>query len=92
MAGEIRHLNIKITGRVQGIGFRYTSLHAALQFGIKGFVRNIPDGSVYIEAEGTDLQLENFISWCRQGPPRSKIMNVSSIEGALRFFTEFEIR
>ncbi len=92
MTGEIRHLNIKITGRVQGIGFRYTSLHAALQFGVKGLVRNIPDGSVYIEAEGTDLQLENFISWCRQGPPRSKIQHVSSIEGALRFFTEFEIR
>jgi len=89
---ELRHLNIKIKGRVQGVGFRYSALHAAKQFGIKGYIRNMPDGSVYAEAEGSELQLKDFINWCNEGPPRSKISHVSSIEGTVRLYAEFEIR
>ena len=89
---ELRHLNIKIKGRVQGVGFRYSAMHAANQYGIKGYIRNMPDGSVYAEAEGNELQLQDFINWCNEGPPRSKIIHVSSIEGIVKPFTEFEIR
>jgi acylphosphatase len=88
----LKHLNIKIIGKVQGVGFRYSALHAAHQFGINGYVRNLADGSVYIEAEGTDMQLEEFITWCKKGPPRARIIHVSSIEGSMQSFNEFEIR
>jgi len=47
-----KHVNITVKGRVQGVGFRYSAMEAAEELGIKGFVRNMPDGSVYIEAEG----------------------------------------
>jgi acylphosphatase len=88
----LKHLNIKIIGRVQGVGFRYSALLAAHQFGIKGYIRNLADGSVYIEAEGTERQLEDFISWCKKGPPRAKIFHVSTLQGSLQSFNEFEIR
>ena len=92
LEAEKRHLNIRLTGRVQGVGFRYSAQHIARQFGVTGFVRNIPDGSVYIEAEGNEIQLADFLSWCREGPPRSKIMQVNTTEGSLRNYSEFEIR
>ena len=48
------HKNIVIQGWVQGVGFRYAARKMAFQYGINGFVRNLPDGSVYIEAEGSE--------------------------------------
>jgi len=59
---------IRITGQVQGVGFRWRAAHEAWNTGIKGFVKNMPDGSVYIEAEGFADQLNAFIVWCRKGP------------------------
>lgn len=79
-------------GRVQGVGFRYSARHAALQFGIMGFVRNLPDGNVYVEAEGTDLQLQDFLDWCKKGAPRSTVSHISTIEGISQGFNKFEIR
>ena len=67
MAAKQRY-SIKITGRVQGVGFRYTTLSEARRIGLTGFVRNMPDGSVYIEAEGPVETLNSFVAWCRKGP------------------------
>ena len=52
MPEDIIHQNIRISGRVQGVGFRYNAREAAFHYGIKGFIRNQPNGDVYIEAEG----------------------------------------
>lgn len=59
---------ITVKGRVQGVGFRYSTLREARRLGISGFVRNMPDGSVYIEAEASEEVLKIFIKWCEQGP------------------------
>ncbi|HNR40986.1 MAG TPA: acylphosphatase [Bacteroidales bacterium] len=59
---------IYVRGRVQGVGFRYSAVRAANHHGITGFVKNMPDGSVYMEAEGTEKELLDFIEWCRNGP------------------------
>lgn len=59
---------IHVTGYVQGVGFRWRTVREAASRRIKGFVKNMPDGSVYIEAEGTRKQLRDFIEWCRKGP------------------------
>lgn len=59
---------IHVTGYVQGVGFRYRTMREALSCGIKGFVKNMPDGSVYIEAEGTRKELIRFVEWCKKGP------------------------
>ena len=59
---------IHVRGWVQGVGFRWSALHEARDRGITGFVKNLFDGSVYIEAEGSGEQLNAYIEWCKQGP------------------------
>lgn len=59
---------IHINGYVQGVGFRWRTLREAASMDIKGLVKNMPDGSVYIEAEGTRKQLRDFVEWCKKGP------------------------
>ncbi|HLO57149.1 MAG TPA: acylphosphatase [Bacteroidales bacterium] len=86
------HKNIHITGRVQGVGFRYATRNAARQFSVTGFVRNLPDGNVYIEAESTPEQMELFISWCWEGPPRADVKYLDLTDGEVRGFEEFVIK
>jgi len=88
---NIIHKDIRITGRVQGVGFRYSARQAARDLGIKGFVRNLPDGAVYIEAEGPLLQLEQFIEWCHDGPPRAVIQFVDVYDGEVVSFGGFDV-
>jgi acylphosphatase len=85
------HKKILIEGSVQGVGFRYSTRKVAYEFGINGFVRNLPDGSVYIEAEGSEVQMEEFIKWCRNGPARARIHSVSIENGTLVHFSDFVI-
>jgi acylphosphatase len=68
---------IHITGRVQGVGFRWSTFREAGRKGITGLVKNCPDGSVYIEAEGVKEQLDDFINWCRAGPVNGFVKSVS---------------
>jgi acylphosphatase len=85
------HKNIVIQGWVQGVGFRYAARKIAYEFGITGFIRNLPDGSVYIEAEGGEKPVNEFISWCHRGPERAQICSVSVNDGPLREFKDFTI-
>lgn len=85
----IKHLNIKIFGRVQGIFYRVTAKEEAEKLGINGFARNESDGSVYIEAEGEKENLDKFISWCHKGPALAKIEKVTTEEGSLKNFPSF---
>ena len=68
---------ITVRGRVQGVGFRWSALREAEACGISGFVKNMPAGAVYIEAEGTREQLRLFTGWCKEGPG---IGHVSSVD------------
>ena len=67
---------LQIFGKVQGVGFRYYTTKKALEFGITGFVRNLPDGSVYIEADGDKESMEAFISWCKIGPSWARVSKI----------------
>jgi len=87
-----RHYNIKILGRVQGVGFRYAARRMADIFKVYGFVRNEPDGSVYIEAEGEILNLDMYLEWCRKGPGYGHVKNVFHTASTLQGFQKFEIR
>jgi acylphosphatase len=92
MPPDIIHRNIRITGRVQGVGFRYNAREAAFHYGIRGFIRNQPNGDVYIEAEGPRISVEEFIAWCKQGPPRARVDFVDITEGEVRGYGEFLVR
>lgn len=88
---KMKHINIKITGKVQGVSFRATTKAIADQMGVRGIVRNEKDGSVYIEAEGDDVSLEVFLEWCHEGSDRAKIENVEVVPGELKNYQNFEV-
>jgi acylphosphatase len=66
-------------------------LETASQLNIYGFVKNLPDGAVYIEAEGSEENIEAFISWCRHGPPWAHVDTIEIVKTELQHFTVFEI-
>ena len=68
---------IYVKGKVQGVGFRWSAANEARKRGINGLVKNLSDGTVYIEAEGYADLLNDYVEWCRNGPGLS---NVESVE------------
>jgi acylphosphatase len=86
------HMNITVSGRVQGVGFRYHAREAAHSFGISGYVKNMPNGEVFIEAEGAKEPVEAFCAWCKDGSPRARVDHVEVTEGRVVGYTEFLIR
>jgi len=87
-----KHYLIRIHGRVQGVFFRASTQDKANQLGIKGFARNEPDRTVYIEAEGEENNLNDFINWCWKGPSAAKVEKVGYEEGDWKNFERFEVR
>jgi acylphosphatase len=85
-------LSIKVSGKVQGVFFRASTEDVAKQLGIKGFVRNEKGGSVYIEAEGDDEILKQFVDWCSQGPPQAFVEEIIINESPVQNFSKFEIK
>lgn len=87
----IKHLKIKIYGRVQGVFFRSSAKEEAEKLGIKIMAENKPDGSVYIEAEGEKEKLDQFVKWCNKGPSLAQVERVEVSESKLKNFQQFEI-
>jgi acylphosphatase len=88
----IKHRNIRIGGKVQGVFYRASTADKAKELGLKGFVLNEPAGSVYIEVEGEESQVNEMIGWAQKGPPRANVTSFDVTEGPVRGFTTFEIR
>jgi len=92
MIDEIRRVELVIRGRVQGVWYRASARSAALERGLVGWVRNEPDGSVRAVAEGPTSALEDFIAWCRKGPPAARVDSVDATwSDASGEFKSFEI-
>lgn len=69
---------IHVRGRVQGVGFRWSAVREANKNGITGFVKNMSDGTVYLEAEGYRKQLRAFAEWCKTGPGSGYVESVTA--------------
>ena len=65
-----------VRGRVQGVGFRASTQDEGERLGLSGWVRNLPDGSVELEAEGPRALLEALLAWCAVGPPGARVVGV----------------
>ena len=83
---------IIVKGRVQGVWFRKYTFQKAQALGLKGYVKNDLDGSVYIEAEGDFKQLDEFVGWLYRGSPLSKVTTVDYEKGLLKNYSAFEIQ
>jgi acylphosphatase len=65
-----------VSGRVQGVFFRASTAERATELGLRGYVRNLPDGSVEVMAEGTATAVEALLDFCRTGPPAARVERV----------------
>ena len=59
---EVHHETVFFNGRVQGVGFRYTAMQVAREFEVSGFVKNLADGRVYLEAEGRAEEVAAYLA------------------------------
>jgi acylphosphatase len=74
---------LTIRGRVQGVGYRYAMVDAARALGVSGWVRNRRDGSVEALVQGEAAAVEKLTSWCRRGPPASRVTAVATADAVL---------
>jgi acylphosphatase len=89
---SIEHRTIHVHGRVQGVFYRQSTRTEARRLGLSGTVRNNPDGTVTIEAEGPADALNALEAWCHQGPPAAKVSNVEVQPGPVQGYQEFEVK
>lgn len=88
---RMKHLNVRVEGSVQGVGFRWWARSRAALLGVRGFVRNEDDGSVYLEIEGQDEAVDRYLELIRQGPASAVVRRVTAAEAGSRSFSAFEI-
>ena len=86
------HWNIRVKGKVQGVAFRAYARDKANQLSISGYARNMPDGSVLLEAEGLVDDLSDFYNWCKKGPMWARVDHIDLTKGRVQDLESFMIR
>ena len=76
----IKRIKVKITGQVQGIGFRWSAYEQFVELGLTGKAENSRDGSVDVDVSGEDFNLEKFIEWAKVGPEGARVSGVEVSE------------
>lgn len=69
-------MHVWISGRVQGVGFRYATVIQAQRYNLGGWVRNLSDGRVEAVFEGPAAEVARVVAWCRSGPPGAWVSDV----------------
>lgn len=91
MANETR-VHIFVSGKVQGVYYRQNTLQKAQELGILGWVRNLSDGRVEAVMEGSKVDIEKMLAWCKEGPLDAKVEEVKIIhEEYKNEFSTFDI-
>ncbi len=85
-------IKVNIYGLVQNVGFRYSTKVTAESLNIKGYVKNMHDGSVFVEAQGDKENIEKFIQWCKTGPSSARVDEVDVEYISERQFENFVIK
>jgi acylphosphatase len=84
---------ITVTGRVQGVGYRYFAVQKAIEIGITGWVKNSVNGSVIIVAQGIEEEIKTFIDYLYLGPTRSRVDQISKVKfNTLSNFNTFSVK
>jgi len=74
---------LTIRGRVQGVGYRDAAVQAAYVHDVHGWVRNRDDGGVEAHVQGAPAAVEQFVAWCRRGPPLARVQDVESVDAVV---------
>jgi acylphosphatase len=88
----LRHYNITVKGKVQSVSYRFATLNQALKLNLTGYVKNLPNGDVFIEAEGNEEKINKLIAWCYVGPPLAEVTEVHAEESEVKAFRNFELK
>ncbi len=88
----MKRIHLIISGRVQGVGFRYFCQSHAQRLGLTGYVRNREDGSVEVEIEGEDVAVEEFVTLAWNGPRAAHVHDVIREERPVKRESEFRVR
>lgn len=80
-----------VTGRVQGVSFRYYTQQKAIELGVKGWVRNLADGRVEVMACAEPTALNRFNEWLQHGPPAAEVRHLAVASVPLASFEDFSI-
>jgi acylphosphatase len=75
----LARVHLLVSGRVQGVWYRQATCDEARALGLRGWVRNVPDGRVEVEAEGEREALGRLLAFCRRGPPRADVDDVEVV-------------
>lgn len=90
---EVQELRATVRGRVQGVGFRYFVIEKALRLGLRGYTRNVGDGSVEVLAQGPRPALESLLALLRRGPTAAYVREVETSWGEpSAHFSSFHVR
>lgn len=73
-------LHVFISGRVQGVSYRYSTVIQAQKLGLTGWVKNLYDGRVEALFEGEEALVNSMLAWCQQGPPMAYVSNVETFK------------
>jgi acylphosphatase len=88
----MKHLNLKIHGKVQMVFFRDCTKKQADKLGLFGWVRNNDDKTVSVSVEGKEKRLKEFLAWCHKGPPLAKVEKINEDwSDVIKGFKSFEI-
>jgi acylphosphatase len=76
----LKRVRVVVSGRVQGVFFRGDCERMAVSYGLSGWVRNLPDGTVEAAFEGLDADVEAAVAWCRVGPAMAAVDDLVTVE------------
>lgn len=85
-------VEVRVSGRVQGVAFRWHAEREAQRLGVTGWVRNEPDGSVAGHFEGEAADVDAMVAWCQDGPPSARVSGVDVSSAADEGLASFETR
>jgi acylphosphatase len=85
-------VRLLIKGKVQGVFYRASARDRAVELGIKGWVKNTPEGNVEVVATGEKESLEKFIDWCRKGPSKALVVDVVITKSNDQYHESFHIQ
>lgn len=88
----MKAVQARVSGRVQGVSFRWYTQERARALGVAGWVRNEPDGTVLVHAEGEAEAVDALVAWCHHGPSPARVTGVAVREAGPSGATTFEVR
>jgi acylphosphatase len=88
----ILHYCITVKGKVQGVSYRFSAQAKAHEYHLTGLVKNLHNGDVYMECEGTEENINRLVEWCHTGPLLARVTEVIAEQGEVKGYETFEMK